>query len=112
MRRMPLLASGSSPNVMPAIRLARQRASGLARPLMVFSMTARRGVGPDTPIPPHTKGLTDVVWREELFRTYIRDPHGVTPGTNMVFTRLKDDTQIENIIAHLKQFGPDGARKP
>lgn len=52
----------------------------------------------------------DKVWNEDNFKVYIKDPRGVTPGTKMVFPGLKDDTQITNIIAYLKQFGPDGKK--
>ncbi len=56
------------------------------------------------------KGL-DKVWNEDNFRVYIKDPRGVTPGTKMTFPGLKDDAQITNLIAYLKQFGPDGKKK-
>lgn len=56
------------------------------------------------------KGL-DKIWNEDNFRVYIKDPRGVTPGTKMTFPGLKDDTQITNVIAYLKQFGPDGKKK-
>ena len=52
----------------------------------------------------------DKVWTEENFTTYIKDPRGVTPGTKMVYAGLKDETQIKNLIAFLKQYGPDGKR--
>lgn len=53
----------------------------------------------------------DKVWSEDNFRVYIKDPRGVTPGTKMVYPGLKDDAQITNLIAYLKQFGPDGKKK-
>jgi len=53
----------------------------------------------------------DKVWSEDNFRVYIKDPRGVTPGTKMVYPGLKDDAQIGNLIAYLKQFGPDGKKK-
>jgi cytochrome c len=55
------------------------------------------------------KGL-DKVWNEENFTTYIKDPRGVTPGTKMVYPGMKDETQIVNLIAFLKQYGADGKR--
>jgi cytochrome c len=57
------------------------------------------------------KNLTDKVWDEANFTTYIKDPRGVTPGTKMVYAGLKDETQIKNLIAFLKQYGPDGKKK-
>lgn len=53
----------------------------------------------------------DKVWDEENFRVYIKDPRGVTPGTKMTFPGLKDDAKISDLIAFLKQYGPDGKKK-
>ncbi|KPF64221.1 hypothetical protein IP69_18765 [Bosea sp. AAP35] len=53
----------------------------------------------------------DKVWSEENFRVYIKDPRGVTPGTKMIYPGLKEDARITDLIAYLKQFGPDGKKK-
>lgn len=53
-------------------------------------------------------GLT---WDEATFREYIKDPKAKIPGTKMVFAGLKTDKEIDDIIAYLKQFGPDGKKK-
>jgi len=53
-----------------------------------------------------------IVWSEEIFSRYIRDPRGVVPGTKMTFPGLKNDDDVASIIAYLKQFGPDGQPKP
>jgi cytochrome c len=50
------------------------------------------------------------VWSEENFTTYIRDPRGVTPGTRMVYAGLKQDGQIRDLIAFLRQFDASGKR--
>jgi cytochrome c len=60
---------------------------------------------------PAYKNLADKVWSEENFTTYIKDPRGVTPGTKMVYAGLKDEAQITNLIAFLKQYAPDGKKK-
>jgi cytochrome c len=52
----------------------------------------------------------DKAWSEDNFRVYIKDPRGVTPGTKRVYAGMKDDTQITNLIAFLKQWGADGKR--
>ncbi|MBN8945348.1 MAG: cytochrome c family protein [Rhizobiales bacterium] len=52
----------------------------------------------------------DKVWDEGNFSTYIQNPRVATPGTRMVFGGIKDETQISNLIAYLKQFGADGQR--
>lgn len=50
-------------------------------------------------------GLT---WDEATFRAYIRDPRAKMPGTKMVYPGLKNDGQITDLIAFLKQFDQDG----
>jgi cytochrome c len=57
-----------------------------------------------------TPAVAEKVWSEENFTAYIRDPRSVTPGTRMVFAGLRNDGQIANLIAYLKQFGADGKR--
>lgn len=53
----------------------------------------------------------DKVWDHENFAVYIRNPRQVTPGTKMVFAGLRNDKQIEDIIAYLDQFNADGTTK-
>lgn len=86
--------------------------------------TARNGVGPQLnglfgrnkgSVPGYTysnayQAIKDQTWNEDNFRVYIKDPRGVTPGTKMIYAGLKDDTQITNLIAYLKQFAADGKR--
>ncbi len=54
----------------------------------------------------------DKVWSPENFTVYIKDPRGVTPGTKMVYPGMKDEAQIVNLVAYLKQFGADGKKTP
>jgi cytochrome c len=54
----------------------------------------------------------DKVWSEENFTVYIKDPRGVTPGTKMVYPGMKDEAQITNLVAYLKQFSADGKKAP
>jgi cytochrome c len=56
------------------------------------------------------QAIKDQEWSVENFTTYIKDPRGVTPGTKMVYAGMKDETQIANLVAFLKQWGPDGKR--
>jgi cytochrome c len=53
---------------------------------------------------------SDITWSEATFRDYIKDPRAKMPGTKMVFPGLKDEKEIEDVIAFLKQFGPDGKK--
>ncbi len=54
-------------------------------------------------------GLT---WDETTFRDYIRDPKAKVPGTKMSFAGLNKQSDVDNIVAYLKQFGPDGKKLP
>jgi cytochrome c len=51
-----------------------------------------------------------ITWDEATLKEYLRDPKAKVPGTKMVFPGLKSDDDIANVIAYLKQFGPDGKR--
>ncbi len=50
-------------------------------------------------------GLT---WDEATFREYIKGPQAKVPGTKMTFAGLTKQSDIDNIVAYLKQFDKDG----
>ncbi|MGH6665401.1 MAG: c-type cytochrome [Pseudolabrys sp.] len=52
-----------------------------------------------------------IVWGEATFAKYIKDPRGDIPGTKMIFPGIKNEKDIGNLWAYLKQFGPDGKKK-
>ena len=52
-----------------------------------------------------------IVWSEAKFVEYIKDPRGVIKGTKMIFPGIKNEKDIKNLWAYLKQFGPDGKKK-
>jgi cytochrome c len=52
-------------------------------------------------------GLT---WDEPTFREYIKDPKAKIPGTKMIYAGLKDEQKISDLLAYLKQYGPDGKK--
>jgi cytochrome c len=52
-------------------------------------------------------GLT---WDEATFREYIKNPKAKVSGTTMSCTGLKDEHKINDLLAYLKQFGPDGKK--
>ena len=54
-----------------------------------------------------TSGLT---WDEPTLKVYLKNPKEKVPGTKMVFPGLPSDDDIANVIAYLKQFGPDGRK--
>jgi cytochrome c len=52
-----------------------------------------------------------IVWDEANFKEYIKDPRAKIPGTKMIFAGIKNQTEIDNLWAYLRQFGPDGKKK-
>jgi cytochrome c len=52
-----------------------------------------------------------IVWNEQTFKQYIRDPRGMVPGTKMTFAGLKDDQQAASLWLYVSQFASDGTRK-
>ena len=52
-----------------------------------------------------------ITWNEQAFDKYIRAPMQEMPGTRMAFVGIKNDKDVADVWAYLKQFGPDGAKK-
>ena len=52
-------------------------------------------------------GLT---WDETTFTDYIKDPRAKIPGTKMIFAGIKNEKEIKDLIAFLKQFDKDGKK--
>ena len=52
-----------------------------------------------------------IVWSDQAFADYIRAPMQAMPGTRMAFAGLKNDKDVSDLWAYLKQFGPDGQKK-
>jgi cytochrome c len=52
-------------------------------------------------------GLT---WDEATLKEYLKNPRAKVPGTKMIFPGLTKQEDIDNVIAYLKQFGPDGKK--
>jgi cytochrome c len=55
-----------------------------------------------------TSGIT---WDEATLKVYLKNPRAKIPGTKMIFPGLSKEEDIDNVIAYLKQFGPDGKKK-
>lgn len=51
-----------------------------------------------------------IVWNAESFREYIINPRARIPGTKMIFPGIKNEKEISNLWAYLRQFGPDGKK--
>ncbi|EKE74772.1 MULTISPECIES: c-type cytochrome [Oceanibaculum] len=48
-------------------------------------------------------GEKGLVWTEENFTKYMKDPKDFVPGNRMAFVGLKSDKEIEDLIAFLKK---------
>ena len=52
-----------------------------------------------------------IVWGEATFKEYIKDPAAMIPGTKMTFLGVKNDQEINDLWAYVKQFDADGNTK-
>jgi cytochrome c len=52
-----------------------------------------------------------IVWNEENFEEYIKDPKAKIPGTKMVFAGIKNEQAAKDLWAYLKQFDAQGNLK-
>src|SRR6202040_3011956 len=49
-----------------------------------------------------------IVWNEETFEEYIKDPKAKIPGTKMIFAGIKNEQEAKDLWAYIKQFDPHG----
>ncbi|TPI62548.1 cytochrome c family protein [Mesorhizobium sp. B3-1-3] len=49
-------------------------------------------------------GKSGIKWDEPTLTKYLHDPKAMVKGTKMAFPGLKDDQDIANVIAYLKQY--------
>ena len=52
-----------------------------------------------------------ITWNESVFKEYIKDPRAKIPGTKMVFAGIKNEQEVNDLWAYLKQFGAHGEKK-
>jgi cytochrome c len=52
-----------------------------------------------------------ITWDEQTFTKYIHAPMQEMPGTRMAFVGIKNDKDVADLWAYLKQFGPEGEKK-
>lgn len=52
-----------------------------------------------------------VTWDEPTFAKYIADPKGFMPGNKMAFAGVKDEKDVKDLTAFLKQFDAEGKKK-
>lgn len=51
-----------------------------------------------------------ITWDEAVFAEYIKDPRAKIPGTKMVFPGIKNEKEVADLTAFLKQFAKDGKK--
>ena len=86
--------------------------------------TAKNGVGPELNglFGRHTGAVegysysatnkaANIAWDEATFADYIKDPKAKIPGTKMIFVGIKNEKEITDLTAFLKQFGKDGKKQ-
>ena len=52
-----------------------------------------------------------IVWGEQTFKEYIKDPRAKIPGTKMIFPGVKNEQQANDLWAYIKQFDESGTVK-
>ena len=53
----------------------------------------------------------NITWGEASFKEYIQNPMARVPGTKMAFAGIKNDKEIADLWAYLKQFKADGSKQ-
>jgi cytochrome c len=49
-----------------------------------------------------------IVWNEATFKDYIKDPRAKIAGTKMMFAGVKNEGEINDLWAYVKQFDAQG----
>jgi cytochrome c len=52
----------------------------------------------------------NITWGEATFAEYIKNPMAKVPGTKMAFAGIRNETEIANLWAYIKQFKTDGKK--
>jgi cytochrome c len=52
-----------------------------------------------------------ITWKDDTFHEYIKNPMQKIPGTRMAFAGVKDEKEVDNLWAYLKQFDAEGHKK-
>jgi cytochrome c len=49
-----------------------------------------------------------IVWNEQNFEDYIKDPKAKVPKTKMIFPGIKNEQEAKDLWAYIKQFDAEG----
>jgi cytochrome c len=52
-----------------------------------------------------------IVWNEDTFEEYIKNPAAKIPETKMIFPGIKNEQQVKDLWAYISQFDADGNTK-
>jgi len=52
-----------------------------------------------------------IVWNEETFEDYIKNPAAKVPDTKMTFTGVKNEQQVKDLWAYISQFDAEAILK-
>jgi cytochrome c len=52
-----------------------------------------------------------ITWNAETFKEYIKNPMARVPGTKMAFAGIKNDEEINDLWAYIRQFDANGNKK-
>jgi len=53
---------------------------------------------------------SSITWNERAFREIVSNPAAKVPGTTMLLS-VRDEKEIGDLWAYLKQFGTDGKKR-
>ena len=70
-------------------------------------MAAIRAASPASAIPTPTRIPASSGTKRPL-REYIKDPRAKIPGTKMIFAGVKNEQEIKDLWAYIKQFDAEG----
>lgn len=119
-----LIAAALATNSVQAQDIAAgERSWNKCRACHQLGETARNGIGPQlNGLFGRTAGTIDgysyspankasgIVWDEAAFADYIKDPKAKIPGTKMIFAGIKNEQEVKDLTAFLKQYGADGRK--
>lgn len=69
----------------------------------VFGRTAGTLEGFRFSEPMKKKGAEGLVWNDQTIRAYIANPRAVVPGGSMVFAGIRNEKQLNDLIAYLRK---------
>ena len=95
-----------SRNACPATPSARAPRTWSA-PSSTASTDGNSGKAPDFNYTDANKN-SGIVWDEATFKEYIKDPRAKIPGTKMIFAGIKNEQEVNDLWAYLKQFDAEG----